>query len=1111
MEIVEIAANQAPSQVRLREEFLTPYRRKGDPFGSLLARSTYLTKYCRGGETWTDTIRRVVEGNAHLAPGVSEAEMELLFHLFWTGQALPPGRGLWTGGVEGIPADARFNCWFTTLYDIDDWCWTANQLMLGGGVGVGLSGIDSLPSVEGQPGRFAVWCRDDHPNFSEVSPEGPSFLNGQTPRFVCDDSREGWVSSLRNVLMSAFRGDNLIIDVSGVRQRGAPIRTFGGVACGPGPLAQLLRASWNIIRGAAGRRLTSVEALDITNHIGLCIKAGNVRRSALIVLGQAQDQGFRDAKKDWQAVTSHRHTSNNSIAFHSWEQLSDFNWDDLVSDNIEYGEPGILNLPLGRKTDPGVMGVNPCFSGDTRIAVADGRNSVTIRELAEEGKDVPVYSMNKETGEVEIKMGRHPRVTGYGKKLVRVWLDDGSYLDTTPDHKFVLFNGSEVRASDLKHGDSLPRFVKALEVVREGSKDYFLVSCDTRHPVKGRVFEHRLIARFFYPEEWDRVYSDCKVNGFVNTGGLVVHHKDYNQLNNSPDNLQIMSFREHAKLHGELDQAGECNGRWSGFTSAEIREKALALTSSLGRRFSQNDWKNYARTNGLPQRLSEYRRNDLGSVSDLAKWCAVELGLDHFDEDPRVVKTYQSMLEQGYDARIHDGKVLVTKTCEKCGLTFEVVHSYRERSFCSEECGNAYINGDPEVKAKRCAGMDTVYSKKMQGVKVEQARICSALMFELGRNPNRREWSLACKKESVPSRIGPTLKFGYKQFGEVLAAAADYNHKVVRVEALAGEHTVYNITVDDFHTVAVITKDSTKRGNMWYKGVYVGNCGEVLLHDREACNLAEVFPAKFEPGTDPVTVFRLVTRYTLRQRLTELSDPKANEVQKQTMRLGVGLGGICDFDWTPEMLAKWYGVCRKEADEYADELGVSRPIAVATVKPSGTTSLLNGSSPGMHASHSPYYVRRVRIAKNDPMAPAMMEAGVPYEEDYYDQSGQTWVFAFPTKSNGRVTKDTETLRDQFERQATLQEWWSDNAVSATINFDAQTERGELAQCLKEYVPRLKSTSVLPKSNGYIQAPYEAIDATTYGEMASKINHESRLVLGGDIEVDDCSSGVCPIR
>lgn len=644
---MQIVETFQPTQIKLSEDFLAPYRQKGDPFKSLLARSTYLTKYCRNSESWTDTIRRVVEGNTNLAPGVSQSEAELLFHLFWTGQALPPGRGLWTGGVEGIPADARFNCWFTTLYGVDDWCWTANQLMLGGGVGVGLSDINTMPTVADTRARFAVWCREDHPNLHEVRPEGPSFLNGQTDKYICADSREGWVTSLRRVLTSAFQGDDLVIDVSGVRPRGAPIKTFGGVACGPGPLSHMLRSAWEIVRGAAGRQLSSVEALDITNHIGLCIKSGNVRRSALIVLGQAQDREFRDAKKDWTAVASHRHTSNNSIAFQSWGQLEDFNWDELVEDNIEFGEPGILNLPLARRTDPEVKGVNPC--------------------------------------------------------------------------------------------------------------------------------------------------------------------------------------------------------------------------------------------------------------------------------------------------------------------------------------------------------------------------------------------------------------------------------------------------------------------------------GEVVLRDREACNLAEVFPAQFEQGTDPVTVFRLVTRYCLRQRLTPLSDPKADEVQRQTMRLGVGLGGICDFDWTPELLAKWFGVCRQEADRYADELGVNRPIAVTTTKPSGTISLLNGSSPGVHAPHARYYIRRVRIAKNDPMAGAMMEAGVTFEEDQYDQSGQTWVFAFPMESHGHVTKDTDTLRGQFERQATIQEWWADNAVSATINFDAKTEKKELARCLRDYVPRLKSTSVLPKSHGYAQPPYEACDEQTFRAMASTIDHESRLVKGGEMEVDECASGACPIR
>lgn len=648
MEIVDTTSNH-PVQYRLREEFLEPYRRKGDPFKSLLARSTYLTKYCRGGtETWTDTIRRVVEGNVNLTTGVSEAESELLFHLFWTGQALPPGRGLWTGGVDGIPADARFNCWYTTLYDLDDWCWTADRLMLGGGVGVGLSEIESLPVVSGAFSKFAIHCRADHPDLNEVLPEGPAYLNGSTPTYRVEDSRDGWVTALRKALTAAFEGRDLVIDVSDVRPRGALIKTFGGIACGPGPLTHLLRASWKIIREAKGRKLTSVECLDVTNHIGLCIKSGNVRRSALIVLGQATDKGFRDAKKDFEAVLSHRHTSNNSIVFRSWEELEGFDWHGLVEDNIKFGEPGILNLPLVWKTDPGAKGVNPC--------------------------------------------------------------------------------------------------------------------------------------------------------------------------------------------------------------------------------------------------------------------------------------------------------------------------------------------------------------------------------------------------------------------------------------------------------------------------------GEQALHDREACNLAEVFPAQFDAKTDPIVAFRLVTRYAIRQRLTPLLDPKSHAVGLQNMRVGVGLGGLCDFEWTPETLASWFGVCRKEADQYADELGVARPITVTTVKPSGTISLLNGSSPGIHAPHSEYYIRRTRIAKNDPMAGAMIDAGVPYEEDVYDSKGHTWVFSFPTKSvNAKNTSKTETVREQFARQAAVQEWWADNAVSATLNFDPETERKELAECLKEYVPRLKSTSCLPKTHGYAQAPYEEIDELTYHRMYSVVNHDHPLVNGGDMEVEECAGGVCPIR
>ena len=118
---------------------------------------------------------------------------------------------------------------------------------------------------------------------------------------------------------------------------------------------------------------------------------------------------------------------------------------------------------------------------------------------------------------------------------------------------------------------------------------------------------------------------------------------------------------------------------------------------------------------------------------------------------------------------------------------------------------------------------------------------------------------------------------------------------------------------------------------------------------------------------------------------------------------------------------------------------------------------------------------------------------------------------FPCKAPGATAYVvTETIRDQFERQVRVQETYADNAVSATLSF-AENERAELIACLKEFVPRLKSTSCLPKAHGYEQAPYEEITEATYGEMYARIAHDVRLVKGGDIEIAECAGGACPIR
>jgi ribonucleotide reductase alpha subunit len=137
-------------------------------------------------------------------------------------------------------------------------------------------------------------------------------------------------------------------------------------------------------------------------------------------------------------------------------------WKLIIQCATDSAEPGVLlwdnitkYLPAHSYKEFECVSTNPCFDGNTLIAVADGRNAVSLRQLAEDGVDVPVYSVDPKSGKVSIKMGRNPRLTGRDRQMVRVHLDSGATIDVTPDHRFPLRDGREKIAKDLLPGDSL--------------------------------------------------------------------------------------------------------------------------------------------------------------------------------------------------------------------------------------------------------------------------------------------------------------------------------------------------------------------------------------------------------------------------------------------------------------------------------------------------------------------------------------------------------------------------------------------------------------------------------------------------------------------------------
>lgn len=328
------------------------------PVGYVVYKRTYARKMEKHGrlEEWPDTIERCINGLLEIGARLKHDEVEQLAYYMYMLKGLPAGRPLWqlgTDTVRRLGGDSLQNCWHVAVNDpIEPFCFTFNQLMLGGGVGFNITPefVYELPVVKFRPTVSRV---DD---------------------FDCDyvvtDNREGWVRLLRKVLQSFFyTGADLRYDTRCIRPKGRPISGFGGIASGPEELVRGIKLIAAILTKAYGRKLRPTECMDIMNIIGMIVVAGNVRRSAEIAIGSYTDEEYIWAK-DWSRhpVPEWRQMSNNTIDVPDVLLLSDNFWRGYEGQ----GEPyGLYNPELcktyGRladgpmyRPDMKIIGPNPC-------------------------------------------------------------------------------------------------------------------------------------------------------------------------------------------------------------------------------------------------------------------------------------------------------------------------------------------------------------------------------------------------------------------------------------------------------------------------------------------------------------------------------------------------------------------------------------------------------------------------------------------------------------------------------------------------------------------------------------------------------------------------------
>jgi len=324
----------------LSPEFLQKYVGKHPKWGfNGLGYIVYKRTYARWipelkrTEEWWETVARCIRGAQKIGAGYTVQEAERLYDHVFNLRCNFAGRMLWQLGTEtvdkiGLPS--LCNCWNVNINSLESFCFIFEHLMLGGGVGFSVKKehVHELPKV-----KDGVVIKH---------------LATKDADFIVPDSREGWVELLRKILNAYFvTGKGFTYSTILIRGAGEKINGFGGTASGPQILIDGLNNIFGVISKRVGKKLRSIDALDIANILGSIVVAGNVRRSAQLALGDADDKLFLNAKRwDLGNIPNWRAMSNNTVSADDFTYLSNDFWRGYEGD----GEPyGLANIDLCRK------------------------------------------------------------------------------------------------------------------------------------------------------------------------------------------------------------------------------------------------------------------------------------------------------------------------------------------------------------------------------------------------------------------------------------------------------------------------------------------------------------------------------------------------------------------------------------------------------------------------------------------------------------------------------------------------------------------------------------------------------------------------------------------
>ena len=342
----------------------------------------------------------------------------------------------------------------------------------------------------------------------------------------------------------------------------------------------------------------------------------------------------------------------------------------------------------------------------------------------------------------------------------------------------------------------------------------------------------------------------------------------------------------------------------------------------------------------------------------------------------------------------------------------------------------------------------------------------------------------------------------------------------------------HKITENDFYQFW----EKVKYSNSGEPGIYFTNnsewgcnpCCEIGLRPFQFCNLTEINASNVESQEDLNERAAAASFIgTLQAGYTDfhyLRDIWKKTTQKDSL-IGVSMTGIASGKVLKLDLKQAAHIVIQTNHQAAEEIGINKAARTTCIKPSGTTSLVLGCSSGIHGWHAPYYIRRMRVGKNESIYNYLVQSNPELVKDEYFRPNEQAVLEFPQKAPTEAIYRTETSLQTLKRIKLFHDRWikpghidgqNTHNVSATISLK-DNEWEKVGIWMWENRNCYNGLAVLPFDGGiYKQAPFESIDEETYNEMEHGLKN---IDLTQVVEVEDkteltgelaCAGGACEI-